>query len=307
MRQVISDFIDRLHTANQSEQTVTISMREESDKIVRIFSDERYSIGDLAAILEDDITILLRELESESVAIERDKGNEYWESVHNGRIFMISGIMAVLIDRAAGVRVFLSDDFLLQHEDDIFLNTRFANYVRNEYKAKGKPQQKHIEAPQQPIGGNSGELAGNGNENAPEGSKQPDIKKEELPTIYDDEINKVREQQVFYNAIQRGWMQPNGTTYKWLKNKNHLALMCGLLYWGDEVKDNLGAKTDEWGEYPKTLSKSKHRFNYESGECKKTSKDIKDLFGGIDVSNLRSQLSELPDEYGSITRLFPTD
>ena len=176
-----------------------------------------------------------------------------------------------------------------------------------EYKAKGKPQQKHIEAPQKPIGGNSGELAGNGKENAPEDSKQPDIKKEELPTIYDDAINKAKEQQVFYNAIQKGWMELNGTTYKWMKNKEYLALMCGLLYWGDEVKDDRGAKIDEWGEYPKTLSKSKHRFNYESGECKKTSKDIKDLFGGVDVSNLRSQLSELPDEYGSITRLFPTD
>ena len=302
MRQVISDFLDRLHNT-----AGTISLREESDKMVQIYSDERYSLNDLAAILEDDVTILLRELKSESAAIEHDAGNQCWENVYKSNTFLISGVIRFLIDRAAGVRVFLSDDFLLQHEDDIFLNTRFANYVRNEYKAKGKPQQKHTEAPQQPIGGNSGELAGNSKENAPEGSKQPDIKKEELPTIYDDAINKVREQQVFYNAIQRGWMELNGTTYKWLKNKDHLALMCGLLYWGDEVKDDHGAKTDEWGEYPKTLSKSKHRFNYESGECKKTSKDIKDLFGGVDVSNLRSQLSELPDEYGSITRLFPTD
>ena len=302
MRQVISDFLDRLHNT-----AGTISLREESDKIVQIYSDERYSLNDLAAILEDDVTILLRELESESAAIEHDSGNQCWENVHKSNTFLISGVIRFLIDRAAGVRVFLSDDFLLQHEDDIFLNTRFDNYVRNEYKANGKPQQKHIEAPQQPIGGNSGELAGNGNENASEGSKQPDIKKEELPTIYDDAINKAREQQVFYNAIQRRWMELNGTTYKWLKNKEYLALMCGLLYWGDEVKDDLGAKTDDWGEYPQTLSKSKHRFNYESGECKKTSKDIKDLFGGIDVSNLRSQLTELPDEYGSITRLFPTD
>lgn len=170
-----------------------------------------------------------------------------------------------------------------------------------------EPQQKHTEAPQQPIGGNSGELAGNGKENAPEGSTQPNIKKEELPTIYDDAINKAREQQVFDNAIKGGWMQLNGTTYKWLKNKEYLALMCGLLYWGDEVKDDLGAKTDDWGEYPKTLSKSKHRFKYEYGGGIKTSKDIKDLFGGVDVSNLRSQLTELPDEYDSITRLFPTD
>lgn len=177
----------------------------------------------------------------------------------------------------------------------------------DEWPTNRKPQQKHIEAPQQPIGGNSGELAGSDNENAPESSKQPDIKKEELPTIYDDEINKVREQQVFYNAIKGGWMQLNGTTYKWLKNKEYLALMCGLLYWGDKVKDDLGAKTDDWGEYPKTLSKSKHRFKYEYGGRIKTSKNIKDLFGGVNVSNYRSQLTELPDEYGSITRLFPTD
>ena len=41
----------------------------------------------------------------------------------------------------------------------------------DEWPTKRKPQQKHIEAPQQPIGGNSGELAGNDNENAPEGNK----------------------------------------------------------------------------------------------------------------------------------------
>ena len=170
-----------------------------------------------------------------------------------------------------------------------------------------KLQQKDIAAPQQPNNGSSGELAGNGNKSRAECRKQPDMKKENLPTIFDDEINKAKEQQVFYNAIQKGWMQLNGTTYKWLKNKDHLALMCGLLYWDDEVKDNIGANTDDWGEYPKILSKSKHRFNYKSGECRKTSKDIKDLFGGVDVSNLRSQLKELPDEYGSIQRLFPTD
>ena len=167
-----------------------------------------------------------------------------------------------------------------------------------------KPQQTATEAPQQPDNGSSGELADNGNESAPEGSKQPDIKKEELPTIYDDKINKAREQQVFYNAIQKGWMQLNGTTYKWLKNKDHLALMCGLLYWRDEVKDDL---TDRLGYRPKKLYKSSHRFRYEPGGCIKTSKDIKDLFGGVDVSNLRSQLKELPDEYGRIQRLFPSD
>ena len=40
----------------------------------------------------------------------------------------------------------------------------------DEWPTNRKPQQKHIEAPQQPIGGNSGELAGSDNENAPESS-----------------------------------------------------------------------------------------------------------------------------------------
>lgn len=170
-----------------------------------------------------------------------------------------------------------------------------------------QPQQKHTEAPQQPIGGNSGELAGNDNENAPDGKRQTVIKKEDLPTIYDDEVNKAREQQVLYNAIKGGWMTLNGTTYKWQKNYDYLALMCGLLYWGDKVKEDIGANTDSLGEYPRILSKSTHRFSYKSGEIKKTSKDINKLFGGVNVSNNRSQLDKLPEEYGSITRLFPKD
>jgi len=170
-----------------------------------------------------------------------------------------------------------------------------------------QPQQKHTEAPQQPIGGNSGELAGNGNETQPQGKEQPVINKEDLPTIYDDEVNKDREQQVLYNAIQRGWMELKGTTYNWLKNYDHLAFMCGLLYWGDKVIDDRGTKTDSVGEYPKILSKSSHRFKYNQNGSKKSSKDIMELFGGVDVSNYRSQLKELPEEYGSIMRLFPTE
>ena len=170
-----------------------------------------------------------------------------------------------------------------------------------------EPQQAAPEAPQQPSVGNSRELAGNSNETQSEGKRQTVIKKEDLPTIYDDEVNKAREQQVLYNAIKGGWMTLNGTTYKWQKNYDYLALMCGLLYWGDKVKEDIGANTDSLGEYPRILSKSTHRFSYKSGEIKKTSKDINKLFGGVNVSNNRSQLDKLPEEYGSITRLFPKD
>ena len=217
MRQVISDFLDRLHNT-----AGTISLREESDKMVQIYSDERYSLNDLAAILEDDVTILLRELKSESAAIEHDAGNQCWENVYKSNTFLISGVIRFLIDRAAGVRVFLSDDFLLQHEDDIFLNTRFANYVRNEYKAKGKPQQKHTEAPQQPIG---------------------------IITINNTDL----EISVYNKAITKEYMtqKPDGT-YKWNKTNRLLAYMCGRLYCGDRVRED---KSDYTTKYKKGRGK----------------------------------------------------
>ena len=230
MRQVISDFLDRLHNT-----AGTISLREESDKMVQIYSDERYSLNDLAAILEDDVTILLRELKSESAAIEHDAGNQCWENVHKSNTFLISGVIRFLIDRAAGVRVFLSDDFLSQHEDDIFLNTRFANYVRNEYKAKGKPQQKHIEAPQQPIGGNSGELTGNGKENAPEGEDVPPIENyiELTPEL---QTTDKKAEKVFTAAYNEGWItKRNDGGYQWKgfgdkSRTRKLAYMCAQIY-----------------------------------------------------------------------------
>ena len=230
MRQVISDFLDRLHNTDG-----TISLREESDKMVQIYSDERYSLNDLAAILEDDVTILLRELKSESAAIEHDAGNQCWENVHKSNTFLISGVIRFLIDRAAGVRVFLSDDFLLQHEDDIFLNTRFANYVRNEYKAKGKPQQKHIEALRQPIGGNSGELAGNGKENAPEGENVPPIENyiELTPEL---QTTDKKAEKVFTAAYNEEWItKRNDGGYQWKgfgdkSRTRKLAYMCAQIY-----------------------------------------------------------------------------
>ena len=191
----------------------------------------------------------------------------------------------------------------------IMLNCRaIINNIKDmeEWTANGvQPQHQAPEAPQQASEGNDGELTGNGKETQPQGKEQAVINKEDLPTIYDDKVNKDREKQVLYNAIQKGWMELKGTSYNWLKNKNHLAFMCGLLYWGDKVTDDKGANTDSLGEYPKILSKSSHRFKYNHEGITKTSKDIMELFGGVNVSNNRSQLNGLPEEYGSIMRLFP--
>ena len=301
-RKIIRDFI------KQADKLDNDQAARYFDTIMEVYEDCVHTANERVAILESDTLWLLVEYRRIVEAKDNTPEEKQQHRMAQGNLWQL---LSVLIDSTADKGIYLSEAFIKKYENVDFVGIPFGKYVRECYNVRKwhtpEPQQKHTEAPQQPIGGNSGELAGNGKENAPEGSKQPDIKKEELPTIYDDAINKAREQQVFYNAIKGGWMQLNGTTYKWLKNKEYLALMCGLLYWGDEVKDDLGAKTDDWGEYPKTLSKSKHRFKYEYGGGIKTSKDIKDLFGGIDVSNLRSQITELPDEYGSITRLFPTD
>ena len=173
------------------------------------------------------------------------------------------------------------------------------------FKRKGikiEPQQKHIEASQQANVGNDGELAGCNNKNVSE------IEKDKLPTIYDDGIVKVKEQTVLYNAINKGWMELKDNTYSWKKNKSYLALMCGMLYWNDTIGEDKGGTTDNFGEYPKVLKKSIHRFKYEFKGTKKTSKDIQELFGGTDVSNLRSQLlrelGNIP-EWNDILNLFP--
>ncbi len=67
-----------------------------------------------------------------------------------------------------------------------------------------EPQHKHIEAPQQPIGGNSGELAGNDNENAPEGSDNGS-KYIELPLSM--QTDDKRAEKVFTEAFNKEWLQ----------------------------------------------------------------------------------------------------
>ena len=99
------------------------------------------------------------------------------------------------------------------------------------------------EPQQKPNKSAGGELAGCEPKTLSEPTEKP-IMKEKLPTIYNDDTNKAREQHVFYNAITKGWMELKGNTYNWKRNQEYLALMCGLLYWGDKVTDDYGANTD---------------------------------------------------------------
>lgn len=296
-RKVIRDFIRRADSLDSSQTTAYF------DTIMEVYEDSVHTAAERVATLESDTLWLLIEYRRNVEAKDNSPEEKQKHRIAQSNLWQM---FSILIASTADKGIYLSEAFIKKYEKVEFVGGDFGNYVRDTYSVrKWKPQHKAPEALQQLPEGAGGQLAGNGNETCPEPTAKP-VVKEQLPTIYDD-VNKAKEQHVFYNAIQRGWMELKGSTYKWKQNRGYLALLCGLLYWGDKVKTNYGANTDSLGEYPKTLSKSNHRFKYESGEVTKTSKDIKDLFGGVDVSNLRSQLNELPDEYDSILMLFPTD
>ena len=98
-----------------------------------------------------------------------------------------------------------------------------------------KPQPKHREAPQQPIGGNSGELAGSDNENAPEGENVPPIENyiELTPEL---QTTDKKAEKVFTAAYNEGWIaKRNDGGYQWKgfgdkSRTRKLAYMCAQIY-----------------------------------------------------------------------------
>ena len=76
-----------------------------------------------------------------------------------------------------------------------------------------QPQQKHIEAPQQPNEGSGGELAGNGNENAPEGSNE---ESEHIKLPLELQTKDKRAEKIFTEAYKGGWItERNDGGYQW--------------------------------------------------------------------------------------------
>ena len=142
-----------------------------------------------------------------------------------------------------------------------------------------QPQQKHTEAPQQPIGGNSGELAGNSKENAPAAPQQPIG----IITINNTDL----EISVYNKAITKEYMtqKPDGT-YKWNKTNRLLAYMCGRLYCGDRVRED----------------KSDYTTKYKKGRGKLPAKELKKLFG-VDIGKTRDNI-DVPGHYDIIDELF---
>ena len=130
-----------------------------------------------------------------------------------------------------------------------------------------QPQQKHTEAPQQPIGGNSGELAGNGKENAPEGSDNGS-KYIELPLSM--QTDDKRAEKVFTEVVNKGWLQVIDNQHgKWIgfaktkdgKIKNYEQSLAWLIV---EIYDPERKGIDNWlkfEEYFNISDLSKHWGN----------------------------------------------
>lgn len=137
----------------------------------------------------------------------------------------------------------------------------------DEWPTNRKPQQKHTEAPQQTIGGNSGELAGNGNENAPEGSDNGS-KYIELPLSM--QTDDKRAEKVFTEAFNKGWLQVIDNQHgKWIgfaktkdgKIKNYEQSLAWLIV---EIYDPERKGIDNWfkfEEYFNISDLSKHWGN----------------------------------------------
>lgn len=142
-----------------------------------------------------------------------------------------------------------------------------------------KLQQKDIAAPQQPNYGSSGELTGNGKENAGAAPQRP----VEASTINNTDL----EISVFRKAIEKKYMtqNPDGT-YKWNKTNRLLAYMCGRLYCGDRIRED----------------RSDYIPKYHKGIGKLPANELKKLFG-VDVGKTRDNIN-VPNQYYIIDELF---
>ena len=149
-----------------------------------------------------------------------------------------------------------------------------ARTIDNYFTRRGEPHPGQTKKPHpEPPNIESGEIQGSGKETPPEA-----LKMENLPTIYDDEATKQREQRVFCKAIKNKWMKLNesGNGYIWDKTKgyNHLAYMCGRLYCDDKIDIGTDGVT----------------YIYKSGGRLTVAAKLKELFGGVDVGQNRSEV-----------------
>lgn len=273
-RKIIRDFIKQADKLDNEQAAGYF------DTIMEVYEDSVHTAAERVATLESDTLWLLIEYRKIVEAKDNTPEEKQQHRIAQSNLWQL---LSFLIASTADKGIYLSEAFIKKYETVDFVGISFGKYVRDCYNVRKwhtpEPQQKHTEAPQQPIGGNSGELAGNGKENVTEALQQP-IR---IITINNTDL----EISVFGKAITKGYiiLKPDGT-YEWNKTNRLLAYMCGRLYCGDRVKED----------------KSDYTTKYKKGRGTLPAKELKKLFG-VDVGKTRDNIN-VPGHYDIIDELF---
>ena len=236
-RKIIRDFIKQANKLD-NEQAARYF-----DSIMEVYEDSVHTPNERIAYLETDTLWLL--VEYKKIVEAKDNTPEEKQQHHTAQSnlsLLLSGLIASTADKG----IYLSKAFIKKYENVDFVTFSFGDFVRDVYKERKwqspEPQQKHTEAPQQPIGGNSGELAGNGNENAPEGENVPPIENyiELTPEL---QTTDKKAEKVFTAAYNEGWItKRNDGGYQWkgfgeISRTRKLAYLCAQIYETPSWKD----------------------------------------------------------------------
>lgn len=236
-RKIIRDFI------KQADKLDNEQAARYFDSIMEVYEDSVHTPNERIAYLETDTLWLL--VEYRKIVEAKDNTPEEKQKHHTAQSnlsVLLSGLIASTADKG----IYLSEAFIKKYDKVEFMGDDFGNYVRDTYSVREwkdpEPQQKHTEAPQQPIGGNSGELAGNGNENAPEGENVPPIENyiELTPEL---QTTDKKAEKVFTAAYNEGWItKRNDGGYQWkgfgeISRTRKLAYLCAQIYETPSWKD----------------------------------------------------------------------
>lgn len=229
-RKIIRDFI------KQADKLDNDQAARYFDTIMEVYEDCVHTANERVATLESDTLWLLVEYRRIVEAKDNTPEEKQQHRMAQGNLWQL---LSVLIASTADKGIYLSEAFIKKYENVDFVGFPFGKYVRDCYNVRKwhtpEPQQKHTEALQQPIGDNSGELAGNGNEIALEGENVPPTGNyiELTPEL---QTTDKKAEKVFTAAYNEGWItKRNDGGYQWKgfgdkSRTRKLAYMCAQIY-----------------------------------------------------------------------------
>ena len=236
-RKIIRDFI------KQADKLDNEQAARYFDSIMEVYEDSVHTPNERIAYLETDTLWLL--VEYRKIIEAKDNTPEEKQQHHTAQSnlsLLLSGLIASTADKG----IYLSKAFIKKYENVDLVTFSFGDFVRDVYKERKwqspEPQQTATEAPQQPDNGSSGELAGNGNENAPEGENVPPTEKY-IKLTPELQTTDKKAEKVFTEAYNEKWItERNGGGYQWKgfgkkSRTRKLAYLCAQIYETPSWKD----------------------------------------------------------------------